>query len=280
MLLAARPLSPAAITGIVVVVVVALVASSLWRRRRANQAASQLGGVVVTGPLPTPQRTGTPPPGNIGAPNPALPPANAPDQRTGIVTSGPPVELSICGLPALVWQRAEHVQDHWQQMRLSLIADTAVGLPALHLHHRAGALAPLGDRVTPAQPCGVPALDAAFRFAGDLPAWTPVLRTPAVQQALLTFPVDSLSVLGGRITVVSADGVHLDPGAASAIAQVVAALVAAVPPTLPTAPTALPRDALTDPDAIVQSVLARSGLSAEQQQAMLALVRAQQAPHN
>lgn len=275
MLLAARPLSPLAVTVIVIVVIAAMAATAVWRRRRANQAASRLGGAVVTGPLPTPRRAATPPPGNVGAPNPALPPASAPDQRTGIVTSGPPVELSVCGLPTLVWQRSEQTQDYWQPMRLSLIADTAVGLPVLHLHHRNGALAALGDRLASSQPSGIPALDGAFRFAGDLEAWAPVLASPAVQQALLTFPLDSLSVLGGRITLVSRDGVHLDPGATSAIAQVVVALVAAIPAGLPDASTALP-GAGGDPDAIVQGVLARSGLSAEQQQAMLALVRANQ----
>ncbi len=76
------------------------------------------------------------------------------------------------------------------------------------------------------------ALDAAFRFAGDLVAWAPVLAVPTVQQALLSFPVDSLAVSGGRITVVSRDGVHLDPDAAAAIAEVAAALVSAIPPHL------------------------------------------------
>lgn len=234
-LLAAHPIPPLGIAVIVVVVIGAMVLAALWRRRAANQTASQLGGAVVTGPLPTGQAARTPPPGNIGAPNPALPPASGPDQRTGILTSGPPVELSICGLPALVWQRTEHTESNWQPMQLSLIADTAVGLPAFQVEHRAGALGALGDRAAGSQQCGVPALDAQFRFAGDVAAWTPVLGTPAVQQALLTFPLHSMSVLGGRITLVSRDGVHLDPGATSAIAQVVVALVSAIPPGLPAA---------------------------------------------
>ncbi len=275
MLLAAHPLSPLSIVLIVIVVVAALFVTQWARRRRADQAAGRLGGAVVTGPLPTPHQQWAPPPGNIGAPNPALPPALAPDQRTGVVTSGPPIELSVCGLPALVWQRTEHTENQWQPMRLSLIADTAVGLPILHLYHRSGVLGALGDRFAEAQsPSGVPALDEAFRFSGDLRAWGPVLAAPAVTRALLTFPLASLSVLGGRFTLVSRDGVHLDPSTTSAIAQVVVALVQAVPPQLTAGASALPPGALHDPEAVVQSVLARSGLTAEQQQAMLALVRA------
>ena len=53
-----------------------------------------------------------------------------------------------------------------------------------------------------------------------------------MQQALLTVPIDSLAVLGGRITLVSRDGIHLDPDAAAAIAQVAAAVISAIPPHL------------------------------------------------
>lgn len=233
MLLAAHPLSPLSVALIVVVVVGAMVVASWYRRRRANQAAAQLGGAVVTGPLPTSGRPVAPPSGNVGAPNPALPPATAPDQRSGVLTSGPPIALSVCGLPALVWQRTEHGENDWQPMRLSLIADTAVGLPMLQLYHRNAVVGALGDRFAgPQSTSGVPALDESFRFSGDLQAWGPVLAVPAVTHALLTFPLESLSVLGGRFTLVSRDGVHLDPGAASAIAQTAVALLQAVPSQL------------------------------------------------
>ncbi|HEY8301296.1 MAG TPA: hypothetical protein VIG48_05305 [Jatrophihabitans sp.] len=274
---AAQALSPLTVVVIVVVVFGAMALTSLWRRRRANEAAAQLGGEVVTGPLPAGQQPLRPPPGTIGAPNPGLPPAAAPDQRTGILTSGPPVQLSVCGLPALVWQRSEHTDSRWEPMRLSLIADTAAGLPVLHLYHRSGALAALGDGIGQSQPSGVPSLDAAYRFAGDLAAWAPVLGAPGVQQALLTFPLDTLSVLGGRITLVSREGVHLDPGATSAIAQVAAALITAIPPGLAVSPSGLPAGP-GGADAVVQAALARSGLTPEQQQAMLALVRASRHP--
>ena len=273
--LAAHPLSPLSIAVIVIVVIGAMVVVSMYRRRRANQAAAQLGGAVVTGPLPTSQQPVARPPGTTGAPNPALPPAVAPDQRSGVLTSGLPVELSVCGLPALVWQRTEPGENRWQPMRLSLIADTAVGLPILHVYHRNGALGALGDQFADAQsPSGVPALDRAFRFSGDLRSWAPVLATPAVTQALLAFPLESLSVLGGRFTLVSRDGVHLDPGATSAIAQVAVAIIQAIPPQLTAAPSAVPSAALNDSDAVVQSVISRSGLTPEQQQAMLALIQA------
>jgi uncharacterized membrane protein len=224
-LLASSALSPLSVAVIVVLVVAAMFVSQWVRRRRANQAADELGGTVVTGPLPT---LGTAPPrasASIGTPNPALSPASAPDQRTGIMTSGPPVELSICGLPALVWQRGEHNADDYQGMRLSLIADTAAGLPVLNVYHR-GALG--GHAVE----SGIAELDDAYRFAGDLSAWAPVLSDPAVQTGLRQFPLDSLSVLGGRITLVSRQGVHLDPGATTAIAHLAAAFVEAVPPQL------------------------------------------------
>lgn len=229
---AGHALSPLTVAVIVVVVIGAMVVTSVWRRRRANQTAAELGGAVVSGPLPAGQQPFQPPPGTIGAPNPALPPAVAPDQRTGILTSGPPVQLSICGLPALMWQRSEHTDTRFQPMRLALMADTAAELPVLHVSHRPGTLAALGEQLGPAESSGVPALDTAYRFAGALGSWAPVLTAPAVQQALLTFPLDSLSVLGGRITLVWRDGVHLDPGAASAIAQVAAALITAIPPGL------------------------------------------------
>lgn len=222
---ASSALSPLSVAVIVVVVVAAMFVSQWVRRRRANEAAERLGGTVVTGPLPT---LGTPPPrasASIGTPNPALPPAAAPDQRTGVITSGPPVELVVCGLPALVWQRGEHSADDYQGMRLSLIADTAAVLPVLYVT-RSAALGGRGGE------SGIAELDEKYRFAGDVPAWAPVLGTPAVREALLTFPLHSLSVQGGRITLVSREGVHLDPGATSAIAQLAAALVAAVPPEL------------------------------------------------
>jgi hypothetical protein len=231
--LAAHPLSPLSIAVIVVVVVAAMIVTQWARRRRANQAARELGGAVVTGPLPTSQEPQAPARGNVGTPNPALPPADAPDQRTGVLTSGPPISLSVCGLPALVWQRAEHGSDDWQPMRLSLIADTAAGLPVLELYHRSAVLGALGDGVTGTHtPSGVSELDDTFRFSGEVEAWAQVLARPAVTQALLTFPLESLSVLDGRFTLVSRDGVHLDPGAASAIAQVAVALIQAIPAQL------------------------------------------------
>jgi hypothetical protein len=231
-LLAAHPLSPLSITLIVIVVVGAMIVTQWVRRRRANEAARVLGGAVVTGPLPTSQHPAAPPSGNFGAPNPALPPAVAPDQRTGVVTSGPPIALSVCGLPALVWQRGEHGADEWQSMRLSLMADTAARLPTLEVYHRNALVGALGDRFAGASPSGVPTLDDAFRFSGDVRAWSPVLAAPAVSQALLAFPLDSLTVVGGRFTLVSRDGVHLDPGATSALAQVAVAIIQAVPPAL------------------------------------------------
>jgi hypothetical protein len=210
-------MSPLAFVVIVIVVVAAMVVTQWLRRRKAHETATALGS-------------------GIGTPNPALPPALAPDHRSGIVTSGPPVELSVCGLPALVWQRSEHSANDFQPMRLSLIVDTAVGLPVLNLQHRNGMLGALDDRLADTRAAsGIPALDDAYRFAGDLPSWAPVLATPAVQQALLGFPLDSLAVMGGRITLCSRAGVHLDTETTSAIAQVAAALVQAIPAQLTSA---------------------------------------------
>lgn len=234
--LASSALSPLSVAVIVIVVVAAMIVTQWVRRRRADRTAAELGGAVVTGPLPN---GGTPPPrpsASIGAPNPALPPASAPDQRTGVVTSGPPLELSICGLPALVWQRGEHSENHYEPIRLSLIADTAAGLPVLNAYHR-NALTGLVDE-RPQVAAGIPELDADFRFAGDLAAWAPVLAAPPVRQALLSFPLDSLSVQGGRITLVSRDGVHLEPDTTAAITQVAAAIIAAVPAELASQPPA------------------------------------------
>lgn len=87
-----------------------------------------------------------------------------------------------CALPALVWQRTEHGENHWRPMRLSLIADTAATLPVLQAYHRTAALA---DRVASGQaPTGVAALDEVFRFSGEEQAWVPVLATPAVTVAV------------------------------------------------------------------------------------------------
>ena len=65
-----QALNPLTVVVIVVVVVGAMVVTSLWRRRRANQAAAQLGGAVVTGPLPGRDQPLPPPPGRVGVPNP------------------------------------------------------------------------------------------------------------------------------------------------------------------------------------------------------------------
>ena len=145
-----------------------------------------------------------------------------------LILPSPPVQLSVCGLPALVWQRHEHTS-RFRPLRLALVADTAAVLPVLDLQHRSGVL---GDRTGRPQPTGVAALDAAYRAAGDLAAWAPVPATPTVQQALLGVPLDSLGVSGGRITLVSRDGVYLDADATVAIAQVAAALISAIPPHL------------------------------------------------
>ena len=197
-------------------------------------------------------------------PNPAVPPpAAAPDQRTGIVLSGPPVQLQICGLPALAWQRAEHGQYSYQGMRLSLIVDAGVGLPIIQVFHRAGFLQPFADAHGPS---GIPALDERYRISGDLSSWGPVLASPAVQQALLAYPLETFSVMGGRLTFVSNDGVHLEPAATAAIAQVAATIIAAIPPQITGSsstppPTATVGTDLSNVDSVVANVLAKSNLS-------------------
>jgi hypothetical protein len=268
------------IVGLVVAVglIALLYGLQARRRRQAGQAAQRIGGAVVTGPVPG---YAAPPPGGIGAPNPAVPPpAVAPDQRTGIALSGPPVQLQICGLPALAWQRAEHGQYSYQGTRLALIVDAGVGLPILQIFHRAGFLQPFADAHGPS---GLPALDERYRLSGDLDAWRPVLASRAVQQAVLAYPLETFSVLGGRMTFVSTDGVHLEPAAVSAIAQLAATIIGAVPPQITGASAAPPPTAtvgtdLTNVDSIVSNVLAKSDLSPEQQQAMLALIRANHPP--
>jgi hypothetical protein len=265
------------IVGLVVAVgLIALLYGLQARRRR--QAAQQIGGAVVTGPMPS---SAAPPPVGVGVPNPAVPPpATAPDQRTGIALSGPPVQLLVCGLPALAWQRAEHGQYSYQGMRLSLIVDAGVGLPIIQVFHRAGFLQPFADAHGPS---GLPALDERYRISGDLHAWGPVLASPAVQQALLAYPLETFSVMGGRLTFVSNDGVHLEPAATSAIAQLAATIIGAIPPQITGASAAPPPTAtvgadLTNVDSIVSNVLAKSNLSPQQQQAMLALIRANHPP--
>lgn len=264
------------IVGLVVAVglVALLYGLQARNRRQAAQAAQQIGGAVVTGPMPN---YAAPPPGGVGVPNPAVPaPTTAPDQRTGIALSAPPVQLLICGLPSLAWQRAEHGQYSYQGMRLSLIVDAGVGLPVIQVFHRAGFLQPFADAHGPS---GLPALDERYRISGDLFAWGPVLAAPAVQQALLAYPLETFSVMGGRLTFVSNDGVHLEPAATSAIAGLAATIIGAIPPQITGASAAPPPTAtvgtdLTNVDSIVSNVLAKSNLSPEQQQAMLALIRA------
>jgi hypothetical protein len=214
-----------------------------------------------------------------GAPNPAVPPPTVvPDQVTGIAADGTPVRLTICGLPAIVWQRAELGPNSYQGTRLSLIVDAGVGLPVIQLFHHEGFLRAFSGAHGPS---GVAALDQRFKISGDLDAWRPVLSTPAVQQALLRYPLETFSVLGGRMTFVSGDGVHLDRAATSAIAWVAATIIAAIPEQITSAspaapPTALVAGELTDANAIVSTVLAKANLTPEQQQAMMALIRANQ----
>jgi hypothetical protein len=263
------------IVGLVVAVALVALLYGLQARRRvqARNAAQEIGGVVVTGPM----TSAPPPPGGVGRPNAAVPPPSVPpDQTSGIALSGPPVRLAVCGLPALAWQRAEHGQYSYQGMRLSLIVDAGVGLPIVQVFHRAGFLQPFADAHGPS---GIPALDERYRISGDLAAWGPVLASPAVQQALLAYPLETFSVMGGRLTFVSNDGVHLEPAATAAIAQLAATIIAAIPPQITGAsatppPTATVGTDLTNVDSIVSNVLAKSNLSPEQQQAMLALIRA------
>lgn len=184
----ASALSPLAVVIIVVVVLGAMAVTGLARRRRASAVAAGLGG-------------------GVGRPNPAVPPASDPDHRSGIVTSGPPVQLTVCGLPALVWQRTEHSQEEFQPMRLALIADSAAALPPLQYDPRGGQ-------------------------GGAVGAWAPVLAAPAVRQAMADFPLGWLSVLGGRLTFVSRDGLHLDRGSTAALARLAAAVIEAIPPGL------------------------------------------------
>jgi hypothetical protein len=213
----------------------------------------------------------------FGRANPAVPPpAVPPDQTSGIVLSGPPVRLAVCGLPALAWQRTEQGQYSYQGMRLSLIVDAGVGLPVVQVFHRAGFLQPFADAHGPS---GISALDDRFRLSGDLAAWGPVLGSATVQSALLAYPLETFSVMGGRLTFVSQDGVHLDPAATSAVARLAATIIAAIPPQITAAsatppPTAAVGTDLTDVNAVVSNVLAKSALSPEEQQAMLALMRA------
>ncbi len=233
-----------------------------YRRGQANRSAQQLGGAVVTGPLPVPQQLYAPPPGNIGAPNPALPPAPAPDQRTGIVTSGPPIELRICGLPALVWQRAEWGQYTTQPMRLSLIADAGVGLPFLQLFSHAALLHSSSDVHGP---IGIPALDQHFRAAGDCRCvgarcWR--RRTCSRRCWASRWNRCRCSAAGSRSSRRTA--CTSTRARRRAIAQVAAALISAVPPQITSAaaappPTAIGGADLRNPDAVVQNVLAEVG---------------------
>jgi hypothetical protein len=258
---------------IIAALIIGLLYGLQWRRRRqAGQAAATVGGVVGNGPATASMAVG------VGLANPAVPPpTTVPDQRSGVALSGPPVRLTVCGLPALAWQRSEMGPTSYQGIRLSLIVDAGVGLPVLQLFHHAGILSHFADSHGPS---GVDALDQRFRISGDLAAWSPVLSRPDVQQALLGFPLESLSVLGARLTLVSGDGVHLEPNAMTAIAGLAAALIGAIPPQITSAAATPPPTAMTggstDVDAIVSNVFAKSNLSPEQQQAMLALIRANQ----
>ncbi|HZZ97891.1 MAG TPA: hypothetical protein VFE19_12775 [Jatrophihabitantaceae bacterium] len=263
------------IAGLVVAVVVVglLLGLQARRRRQARQLAEEAGATPVSVPAPSGFVSG------VGAPNPALPPpAVVPDQSTGIAPSGATVRLTVCGLPALAWQRSEFGPNTYQGMRLAMIVDAGVGLPALQLFHHAGLL----QRFAGAHgPSGIGALDEKYRMAGDLAAWLPILSTPVVQQALIRYPLETFSVLGGRLTFVSGDGVHLDAEATSAISWLAATIIAAIPPQVTSAapmppPTAMVGTDVTDVDSIVSNVLAKSNLSPEQQQAMLALIRANQ----
>lgn len=263
------------IAGLVVAIALLALLYGLQARRRSqsNRLGQEVAPAVATAPPPAGFVSGA------GAPNPAMPPpAVVPDQTSHIAADGAPVRLTICGLPAVVWQRAQLGPNSYQGTRLSLIVDAGVGLPVIQLFHHAGFLHQFADSHGPS---GVAALDEQFKIAGDLDAWRPVLSTPAVQQALLRYPLESFSVLGGRMTFVSGDGVHLDRTATSAISWVAATVIAAIPPQITSAaaappPTAMAGTALADTDAIVSSVLSRSNLSPEQQQAMLALIRANQ----
>ena len=256
---------------VIAAVVVVALAASFWvqrrRRQQAERTAAQLGGTLAVDAGPAPPASG----GGIGTPNPAVPaPAVAPDQLRSVATSAPPVRLTICGLPALAWQRV-HDETSYSGMRLALIVDAGVGFPVLNLFHRAGFLQRFaGDH----GPADLGALDDRFRIAGELDRWQPVLSRPDVQQALLTFPLDTVSVLGSRLTFVSMDGVHLTPEATRGLAEVAATVIAAVPSGL-AAPATRAGDMPTDVDAVVAQALTRSGISPEQQQALLALVRAQ-----
>lgn len=259
-------------------VILALVfGPSLYRRRQANRAASVLGGAAShpSPPVPAGATSG------IGAPNPSVPPPTAPpDQR--VATSGTPVQLTICGLPAVIWQRTETRGDTYEGMRLSLIADAGVGLPMLSMFHANGVLRRFADAHAPT---GIdPQLDERYKLSGAVAEWRGVLGQPQVVQALLAFPLESLTIMGGRLTLVSQEGVHLDPPATQALAGIAATIIAAIPPQLTggsgSAPaSAQPGTNLADPDAVVASVLARQNLSPEQQQAMLTLIRANRSGH-
>jgi hypothetical protein len=263
------------IAGLVVAVVIVglLLGLQARRRRQVHRMAGDLGVTPVSVPTPAGFVSG------VGAPNPAVPPpAVVPDQSTGIAPSGAPVRLTVCGLPALAWQRAEIGPNSYQGMRLAMIVDAGVGLPVLQLFHHAGLLQHFAGAHGPS---GIGALDEKYRMAGDLAAWVPILSTPVVQQALIRYPLESFSVLGGRLTFVSGDGVHLDAEATSAISWLAATIIAAIPPQVTSAaaappPTAMVGTGTSDVDSIVSSVLAKSNLSPEQQQAMLALIRANQ----
>jgi hypothetical protein len=270
---------PALIAVLVVVLVAASFLLQRYRRVQAARTAETLGGSLATRSAATRSAPQAAPSASIGAPNPAVPPpASPPDQLRGVVVDGAAVRLQVCGLPALAWQRSEHDQNSYQGMRLSLIVDAGVALPVLQLFHRAGFLQPFADQHGPS---GLGELDERFRSSGELGAWAPVLAAPQVQQALLAFPLDTVSVLGGRLTFVSLEGVHLDPDSTQGLAQVAAALISAVPQTItgaaatPPAGAAVGTDA-TDADAIVANVLANSKLSPQEQQAVMALIRANQ----
>jgi hypothetical protein len=264
------------IVGLIVAIALVGLLYGLQARRRAQ--ARKLGEEVA------PQVATVPPPSSgfvtgAGVLNPAVPPpSHVPDQVTGVASDGPPLRLTICGLPALVWQRAELGPNSYQGTRVSLIIDAGVGLPVIQVFHHEGFLRAFADAHGPS---GIAALDERFKIAGDIDAWRPVLSSPAVQQALLRYPLETFTVLGGRLTFVSGDGVHLDRSATSAIVWVAATIIAAIPPDITSAsstapPTALASTGLTSADAIVSSVLAKSNLTPEQQQAMMAMIRANQ----
>ena len=241
---------------LIVVAVVVLIGVPWYRRRQARRTAEQLGGQVTSGVPAAGWRPGLPDP--VSAP------------ATG---SGTEVQVQVCGRPALLWQQGGGPSSHG--VRLSLLVEYGAGLPVLTMvnHSR------LAQAVTGSTDTGIEAVDRAFRTSGELQVWGPILAMPAVQQALLAFPLNSVSVFGGRVILESLDGVHLEPRASEGLVAVATALVSAIPPSVTSAgPTPSPGASLgpvpTDAEAVVRQSLASSGLSPQQQDAMMEFVRA------